>query len=642
MRLINEYIFDVEHRFKYVIWTIIIVFLLILLRLYALQIAKGGYYRRFSQENSIKETRIPALRGMIFDRNHNVIVDNRPAFDIVVTPQYVAYREKMVRNLAEILSMDADTINFRLKTAENYPSYHPIIIKSDVSHDEMANIRANKTLLYTPEDEYDLRGVDVVLRYTRLYPEGDTAPHLLGYVRQLDEEGLKKYQERRLYKVQDEVGITGIEEYLDASLRGEDGYYEKVVNAIGREVNLPDMELAHQGAEDGSHVYLTIDSELQRLAKTLLGERAGAVVALDPRDGSVLALYSSPAFDLNQLSSSEGSDYWQRLWQTPGNIFLNRATNGTYPPGSTFKIVTALAALSEGVVRPDEKIHCGGGLTIGNRRFQCWKEGGHGDIAIREAIAESCDTFFYTLGLRLGPDKLAKYAEMFGLAKPTGIDLPGEKSGIVADSKWKETVFHEKWRAGDSISQAIGQGLTTVTPLQNAVLISAIANGGHPTTPHVVQSIISADGTEIYRWDQTDHPSNNLLEMPAGWDKNIKVIQDGLKAAVASEAGTAHGLNRLGLKIAGKTGTAQVIGRESLQSMPRALSRGATRDPQSAMFKDHAWFVGYAPYDNPKIAVAAIVEHGGFGASAAAPIVGAIIKASEASRGAQGPGFEPR
>ncbi|MBI2342003.1 MAG: penicillin-binding protein 2 [Deltaproteobacteria bacterium] len=507
-----------------------------------------------------------------------------------------------------MLGLDESEVEARIAKAKNLPSYQPVIIKSDISEAEVAAIRANKTPWYDETDAYDLRGVELQMRYARTYSDSKAYSHFLGYLREIDANRLKKYEDRGddSYRMGDFIGIGGVEENWDKVLRGEDGFDQKVVNAIGREVIWPDMNLIHEAPANGSSLVLTIDAELQRKSAGLLEKKSGAIVAIDPNNGEILALYSSPSIDLNRLSSPESNSYWKEIASDTEHPLYNRTIQGTYPPGSTYKIVTALAGLSEKSIGAEDKSYCGGGLRFGKRFYQCWRDGGHGLIDIKTAITSSCDTFFYQLGLKLGVDKIAKYANLLGLGHVTGIDLPSEKSGIIPTSEWKEKTYGNKWQDGENLSIAVGQGYDTVSPLQNALMIATIANGGKKITPHIMSAAVDQNGNETYRWQEIK--ADQILE-----PESVKIVKEGLIGVVENPSGTAYRLKKLGLKIAGKTGTAQVISREAWKSGVEKL-------------KDHAWFVGFAPYDNPKIAVAAIVEHGGFGASAAAPVVGEIIK----------------
>lgn len=609
MDLTHEYTHDIKHRFKYLTWIMSVTLLIIVARLYYLQIIKGSYYYFFSEQNSIKEMKIPSLRGRIYDRDGRILVDNRPAFDLVVIPQYIRDQNKVIESLSTITGLGPEEISDTLQKAKGLPAYYPVTIKSDISDGEFASVRAYKSPWYDEEDPLDLRGVDTQMRYARLYPDATAYSHLLGYLREIDEKKLKSYKEKLSadYQIGDFIGIGGVEEMWDVLLRGSDGFDQRVVNAIGREVIWPDVKLIHEDPRDGASLKTTIVAKLQEAAKKELEGKSGAVVAIDPSDGGILALYSSPSIDLNLLSSSEGSKYWVNLANDEARPLYNRAVQGTYPPGSTFKIVTATSALAEGEIKPDSHLFCGGGMRYGGRFYQCWRDGGHGAVGVIQAIAASCDTFFYQIGLRLGVDKIAKYANLLGFGKLTGIDIPNEKTGLIPTSEWKERTRGQKWQAGENLSIAVGQGYDTVTPLQNALMIAIIANGGKKIEPHIASSVADASGNEIYRWQNIGYEQVISPDV-------VAIVKEGLKNVVESPEGTAFRLKSLKLKIAGKTGTAQVISKEKWKSGVAEL-------------KDHAWFVGYAPYDDPKIAVAVIVEHGGFGASAAAPVVGKVIEA---------------
>lgn len=608
MELTTEYTHDIGSRFKQLSWVIIAIFLIIACRLYYLQVIKGPYYQFFSEQNSIRDAKIPALRGTIYDRNDRALVDNRPAFDIVIIPQYIADKPKMIKSLTELLNISEQDIEQKLQKEKEGPSYYPITIKADVEEKDVSAIRAYKTPWYDPSDPYDLRGVDIQMRYARTYPDSLASSHLLGYLKEIDQARLNYYEDKGIgnYRMGDFVGIGGIEEMWDSMIRGQDGFDQKVVNAIGREVIWPDMELIHVEPRNGSSLKLTIDSDLQTIAKEELTGKGGAVVAIDPRNGEVLALYSSPSIDLNRLSSSSGSSYWQILSSDKNHPLYNRAIQGSFPPGSTYKIVTAITSLSENLIKPTDHLFCGGGMNFGGRFYKCWRKSGHGNINVIHALTASCDTFFYQMGLKAGVDRIAKYANLLGLGKTTKIDLPSEKTGLIPTSQWKLDRFNVPWQAGENLSIAVGQGYDTVTPLQNALMIATVANGGKKITPHVARSVIDHEGNEVYKW--REEPNVQIID-----PEILKYIKEGLQNVVDSPEGTGYRLKSLGLKIAGKTGTAQVISKEEWKSGVEEL-------------KDHAWFVGYAPYDDPKIAVAVLVEHGGFGAAAAAPVVGKIIQ----------------
>ena len=591
---------------------VLILFVVIATRLYYLQIIKGSYYHFFSTENSIKSIRVPAVRGMIFDRRGQALVDNRPSFNIIITPQYVIDPPRMMETLNNLLGIPIAEIEELWALRKKQPSYQPLIIRKDASRDQIALIRAHKNPWTDPEDPYDLRGVDMEVEYQRNYPEGNIATHVLGYVREIDPQMLARFRKEfpGVYRMGDNVGVMGLEEKWDRVLRGKDGYEEHVVDAVGRQVDYEGIasQLTLQPSIAGASMKLTLDRDLQEVAKEMFGERKGAAVAIDPNNGAILAMYSSPSYDLNRLSAPDGTNYWNQIAGSPEKYLLNRAIQGGYPPGSTYKIVTAIAALSEGVVKPDENVVCRGALVYGGRPYHCWAKGGHGAISIVRAITASCDVYFYTMGLRLGVDRLAKYANMLGLGRKTGVPLPGEKPGLIPTSEWKEKRFGVPWQQGESLSIAVGQGYDVVVPIQNALLAAQVANGGKKLDLHLVDAAYDVDGNEVYKWEPPEEPERLDIDPEV-----LKIVKEGMDG-VTKPGGTAGRLSSFKVSMGGKTGTAQVV---SLDVAARCRSEKC---------RDHAWFIGYAPAENPEIAAAVVVEHGGFGSAAEAPIVGEMMQ----------------
>ena len=611
MRLVQEYTADIEHRFRYATIAVILLFFVVVGRLYYLQIIRGNFYRFFSTENSIKAIKVPAVRGMVFDRRGQVLVDNRPSFNLVVVPQYVVSPERMLSSIERLLNMDPEELQALWEKRRLQASYQPLPLKKDITADEVALIRAHKGPWADPADPYDLRGVDVEVAYQRTYPESDIATHLMGYVKEIDPARLAeaKKKDPGRYRAGDMVGIGGIEELWDQTLRGQDGYEEHIVDAVGREVDYEGIaqQLTHQPSVAGHSLVLTVDRDLQELAREQFAGRKGAAVVLDPRTGAVRALYSSPSYDLNRLSGPDGAAYWNELASSKEKPLLNRAIQGGYPPGSTYKIVTAIAALSEGEVRPDERVSCGGALMYGGRAYHCW--GSHGPIEIHRAIVSSCDVFFYQMGLRLGVDRLAKYANLLGPGHKTGIPLPGEKPGFIPTAEWKEKKLGIPWQKGENISISVGQGYNVLTPIQNALVAAHVANGGKVIDLHLVDAAFDVNGNEVYRWK----PPEEEKRLPID-PKVLQIVKDGMAGVVAEPGGTGHRLSLLPVSIGGKTGTAQVV-----QLDGNAVCR-------SEICRDHAWFIGFSPVENPEVAAAVVVEHGGWGASAAAPVVGALLQ----------------
>ena len=396
MRLTQEYTADIEHRFKYATIAVLVLFLVVVARLYSLQVIKGRFYNFFSTENSIKSIKVEAVRGMIFDRRGQVIVDNRPSFTIVAIPQYVVKPQRMLATLHKLLGMPEDELAAAWEKRKLQPYYQPLVMKGDVSLDEVALIRARKNPLSEGDEGDDLRGVDVEVRYQRNYPESNIATHVLGYVKEIDPEKLKKFKEKYpgKYRMGDSIGVQGLEEVWDDILRGEDGLQERVVNAVGREVDYEGIatQLSDKPATAGASLKLTLDRDLQELSRDLYGERKGAIVVIDVKNGGILTMFSAPSYDLNQLSGPQGAAYWNKIAADPARPLLNRAIQGGYPPGSTYKPVNAVASLSEGVVKFDEILHCGGALMYGGRAFHCSQRGGHGALSMHRAIVASSST----------------------------------------------------------------------------------------------------------------------------------------------------------------------------------------------------------------------------------------------------------
>lgn len=613
MRLTHEYMLDIEDRFKYGIAFVFALIIIVIARLYYLQVINGDFYRFFSDQNSIKAITIPAVRGMIFDRRGQVLVDNRPSFNIVVVPQYVVDPARTLSSISELLGVPREELDAIWEKRSAQPRYQPLVVKRDVSQDDVAMVKSRKNPWQDPLDAYDLRGVDVEVRFERTYPESNIAAHLLGYVREIDPERLARYDKEHAgkYRIGDLVGVRGLEEVWDPMIRGEDGYEERIVNAVGREVDYEGIssELETRPARAGASLRLSVDRDLQEIAREMLGERTGAAVAIDVKTGGIIAMYSSPSYDLNRLSGPSGNDYWAHISQHPSKFLLNRTIQGGYPPASTYKILMALAALSEGVIKPDEKVTCHGALMYGGRAYHCWRKGGHGAIKVHEAIVSSCDVFFYNMGLRLGVDRIAKYANMIGFGRKTGVPLSDEKPGLIPTSEWKEKRFGVPWQAGENLSIAIGQGYDVVTPLQNMLLAATVANGGKKLDIHFVDSAMSVEGDEVFRWRPQEKEEIVQID-PAV----IEIVRKAMAGVVSEPGGTAHRLSTYKVSMGGKTGTAQVI-----QLDGKAVCK-------SDICKDHAWFIGFSPVEDPEIAAAVVVEHGGFGASAAAPIVGAMLQ----------------
>jgi penicillin-binding protein 2 len=442
---------------------------------------------------------------------------------------------------------------------------------------------------------------------------GELASHLLGTIGEVRRDQLAS-GDFAGYQQGEVVGQSGIEALVERDLRGRAGGRNVVMNVAGRVVEVLD-EVA---PVPGGSVTLTLDLDLQRAAEEAflpdaVGEPAkmGSAVAIDVRTGDVLAMVSKPSYDPNEFSGGVAADTWKRLTGDEWRPLQNRAISGMYPPGSTYKPLVAAAVLAENVASPHERVFCPGSFTFGNRAYRCWKKEGHGSVDMRDAIKKSCDVYFYTMGLRLGVDRIAHYAKAFGLGHLTGIPLPQEKAGLIPTSEWKQRRFGEKWMAGETVSISIGQGYDLATPLQMAVSYAALANGGTAPTPRLVLSRTDAEGRVTPEPPTT--PSGRIQLTP----EQIRILHDALMAVVEEPGGTGSRSRVPGVHVGGKTGTAQAVGLKHTEDMDE--------HEIPIRYRDHAWFVAFAPVENPEIAVAALNEHGGHGGSAAAPIVGKIL-----------------
>lgn len=578
-------------------------FALIAIRLWYLQGIRGEHFLELSRNNRIRERDVAAPRGIIFDRKGRILVDSFPRYDVTVTPEDVEDLDQTVAYLSVLLQMDASELEKRIRAQQRRSPFDPIVLKENVAREELAAVVTHSS---------ELPGVEITVHALRHYLEGPLLSSLLGYVGEIGKEELERRTSSG-YRPGDLIGMLGIERRLEDQLRGVNGVRHLVVDAQGRELS----SLGEDAPKPGHNVVLTLDAEVQRRAEEAMGEEDGSVVALDVNTGEVLAWVSKPTFDPNAFSDGITRDAWRSLMTDKRKPMLNRPIQGRFPPGSTFKIVMALAALEEGTMRPENAVFCPGGLQFGGRFFRCWRHSGHGSVDLHRAIVESCDTYFYRAGIDLGVDRIAKWANRFGLGVPTEIGIqdgrgrPIEKAGLIPSTSWKRATFKSDWYPGETLSVAIGQGYVAVTPLQQAVMAAVIANGGTRYRPHFVRSFQTYDG----RIDDQLEPE--VLDRFEAHPRNLEVVRAGLRDVVESERGTGKKARIHGITVAGKTGTAQV----------RGLRKGEDEEHIEKQYRDHAWFVCYAPADHPEIAVAVLVEHGGHGGSAAAPVAKAVIEA---------------
>ena len=580
---------------------VVVAFSILFMRLFYLQIVKGEEFRRLSENNSIRLESIVAPRGLIYDSEGELLVDNRPSFDLRIIPRNAKPLEQTLKKLARYTNLPEEDLLEKVRQSNGLSSYKPVLLKQDIGRDAMASVEVHK---------FDLPGVAIDIRPVRHYFNGQHAAHLIGY---LGEINAKELQSNVFAGCRggDYVGRFGAEKAYEDLLRGERGGRQVEVNVKGQVVKA----LRTVSAVPGRNLYLSLDISLQKKVEELLQDHVGAVVAMDPMTGYVLVMASSPTFDQNAFVSGMSREDWNALISDPGYPMTNRVIQAEYPPASTYKIVTAIAGLEEGVIDLESTQNCPGYYTLGDRSFRCWKKGGHGEVNVVRALAESCDVFFYKVGEEVGVDKLARYARMFGLGKPTGVILDNEGRGLVPTSEWKKRRIGESWQKGETLNVSIGQGYNLTTPLQMLVLVSAIANNGTLYQPQIVRRVETADGITV----KTVAPvvTGKLNIHP----KTMEIVKRGLWEAVNTEKGTAKGIKSNHYSISGKTGTAQLV-----TSTEPEIGEGEEDAAPSDHFKPHAWFVAYAPSEAPRIAVAIIVEHGEHGSTVAAPIAKELIK----------------
>jgi penicillin-binding protein 2 len=582
-------------RHQYFVFAAVVIFVLLFVRLWYLQVIKEQEFQLLSENNRIRLIKIPAVRGMILDRTGRVLADNRPSFNIMVTPEDVDDLAGLIEQLSPLLDLSPDEI-IRTITDRDRPPFQPVAIKRDVSWEELSFIKTHRL---------DLPGVEVQIEPIRTYPYDTLAAHVLGYVGEINREEL---QERRGYQMGDWVGKCGVELTWEEHLRGIDGGRQVEVDAVGKEVRV----LKEVPPVAGNNLYLTIDLDLQKYGEQLLGKRAGVIIAMDPLTGEILAFCSTPSFRPALFAEGLSPEEWEQLVSDPLHPLQNRGIQGLYPPGSVFKIVTGAAGLEEGVIRPDTSFYCTGIHYLGKRGYQCWRGGGHGVVKFYRGVVESCDIYFYNVGERLGVKKLSRYAEGFGLGRPTGIDLPDEKGGLVPTADWKRERFGGPWYAGETISMAIGQSYLLATPLQLLNLISSIANGGDLLKPQIAKRVEDLDKTIL-----EEYPPAEISTVPIS-PKTLGELREALLGVTKEDSGTGRAARVEGLEIAGKTGTAQVV---------RLRGNGVRPRPEEAPYalRDHAWFVAYVPAHTP-LAVVVLVEHGGHGGAVAAPLAREMIR----------------
>jgi penicillin-binding protein 2 len=570
------------------------IFLLLIFGLWRLQVLHSDYYSSMAEQNRVKEVPILAPRGRLLDREGRPIVDNYPSFSALLLRSQGKISDANLEAIAVGLHLDATELKTRVKRMSAMPGYQPIFIKYDITPDELAFVEAHRNEF--PE-------LDTITVHRRLYPKNGFMAHLIGYVGEVSEDMLNNPR-FELYNAGDVVGQSGVEAEYNDMLMGKNGSRRVLVNSKGKEVG----ELNDTPAVPGQALRLTIDLDLQIAAEEVLGDKTGAIVAMDPKTGEILAMVSRPTFDPNAFAVRISSKEWNGLLTDPGKPLLNKAIQAQLAPGSVFKVIMSVAGWQEGIAQTLH-VNCGGGASFYGRYFKCWFKGGHGSVTLEKGIYQSCDVYFYTLAERLGITRIAKYATAFGLAQKTGIDLPQEVSGVFPSEEWKLKNYRQKWFAGETISVGIGQGAVATTPIQLLRAISAISMGGHMVRPHVA---IPDQVPESYRNALHYTDAKDVTIDPAGWE----AITDAM-GEVLLPGGTAPVSHIPGLDIAGKTGSAQTISNALKAKMSN-----------KAAYKDNGWFVGFTPRRNPDIVVCVLFEGGEHGALAAR-LATKVIKAYE-------------
>lgn len=561
----------------------VVTFLILITGFWILQIRDHEFNNELAERNRIKTVPLLAPRGKILDRDGRVIVDNQPTFTVRLTRENL--KMEHIDGISAGLNLDPEDVRARLKRFDNRPKYVPMTLKQGLTPAELAFIESHRDPETFPE-------MELIQSQGRLYPRNGLAAHVIGYVGEVSEQELNSADFAK-YSQGDVVGKFGLERQYNDILIGVDGQRRVVVDSLGRER----QQLENQDPTPGHSLQLTLDLDLQAVAELAMDGKRGAVVALDPRSGEVLAMVSRPAFDPNLFATRIRSDDWKALTTDPNNPLMNRAIQAQFAPGSTFKPIETIAALETGTIDENFTVACNKGATFYGHFYRCDER--HGALNLHQAIVHSCDTYFYTVGNKLGIDAMAEYAGMAGLGKKTGVDLPGEASGLMPSPKWKLQTQREKWYAGETISVAIGQGAVQVTPIQLASAIGGIAEGGVWYKPHLVK---------------TNTPPEPLRR--ADWRASSIAASVNGMYGVVNEGGTGGSARIAGIDLCGKTGTAQKV------SLDLAKSGKVGMD----LAKENGWFVGFAPKENPEIVVVALWEASGHG-YASAPIVRDVIKA---------------
>jgi penicillin-binding protein 2 len=558
---------------------VVAIFGLLLLRLIDLQLVHGAEWRDLAENNRLRRLPLPGPRGWIYDRRGAVLAENVPSWELLLFPDEAQDLNETGLFLARLGVTPVQTFKERI-AERRIGRMAPLVVGEDLSWNQVAAVRSHQV---------DYPELTVVNRFRRHYPHGWLTAHVVGHLRPVSKEAVDADQGLEPDTM---VGATGIEAAEDEFVSGRGGERWVMVSAAGRQLGV----VSEKSPRAGHDVGITLDVGLQKTAAAALDGRAGAVVALDPRNGAVRVLFSAPSFDPEAFGGRLSRSDWQALQEHPLHPLQNRCLLGVYPPGSTIKPFLALGGLAEGLIDPQATVYCNGSVVLYGHRFRCWRRGGHGFVNLERAIAESCDVYFYHLGQRLGIDGIARWLELFGFGKRTGLDLKFEGSGLIGTPEWSRNVRGTPWYPGEAVSVSIGQGPVLATVIQLARAFAILANRGRAVTPHLVTA-----------------PSNDLSRQMIDTD-HLALITAALEEVVHGPTGTARRIARV--PMAGKTGTAQVV----------RLQEGLAADELAPELRHHAWFVGWAPLDEPELVVAVIVEHGGDGGSVAAPVAARVVE----------------
>ena len=585
MQVVREHRDDLVGRVRVLTTVVTALLVAIATGFWFVQLVQGDYYRELAENNRLRKLPIKAPRGLIYDRKGRLLVENVPSYNLMIDRSRAAKLDHSLWFASGVLGRPVADLQAILDEYRGIPEFKPVLLAENLTLSQVARFGVEG--LEYPEFE-------VEVQHLRLYRHREQTAHLLGYLGEVTEDEIEN--SKGVYQPGDMVGKKGIEQTYDAQLRGKDGERVVIVDSRGELLE----EYKRVPAVPGKNLQLSIDLDLQQeAARWLEGpEKVGAVVAMDPRNGEILTLVSSPSYNPNLFARRLQKKDWQALIEDSNHPLQNRAIQNTYSPGSTFKIIMETAGLTEGTFDEHTTVGCSGAKSFYGRPFRCWRRGGHGTVNAHSALKLSCDVYFYTLGQKMGIEKIARYARLFGLGSPTGIDIQGEKRGLVPDPEWSEKARKQPWYPGETISVSIGQGPVLITPLQMAEMTALVANGGYKVAPHLIK-------------DAKLPPPEHVPIDPEA----LRAVRGGMWAVVNEPGGTAYGSARLpGVEIAGKSGTVQVI----------AYAQRMRPEDLPFKYRDHAWFTSFAPAENPELVVTVFAEHGGGGSRVAAPIAQAL------------------